>query len=92
MTARLTMVDSSGLELRTSAQALAAPASPATLAATYARQADELAATLERLLAVETKRGGRLHTIHTLRTVATALGEQHGQLDELAEHLGRRTG
>jgi hypothetical protein len=89
MSARLTTSDIAELELSTASDALAAPAAPAALAATYARHAAELVASVEQLLAEETAREGRPRTLHTLRMVAVALKEQHGELDRLAERLER---
>nr|WP_157529410.1 hypothetical protein [Kibdelosporangium sp. MJ126-NF4]CEL23359.1 hypothetical protein [Kibdelosporangium sp. MJ126-NF4]CTQ96905.1 hypothetical protein [Kibdelosporangium sp. MJ126-NF4] len=58
---------------------------PDTVARAYARQADELAAIVETLMRDERDRHAT--TMRTLQTLAASLGEQHGELDELAARL-----
>nr|CTQ94521.1 hypothetical protein [Kibdelosporangium sp. MJ126-NF4] len=60
-------------------------APPDNVAGVYARQADELAAIVETLMSDERRRHAR--TMRTLQTLAASLGEQHGELDELAAQL-----
>lgn len=68
---------------------LTALTTPAEMAALYARQADELAAIVEALLGEERAAGGRPRTLTALNLIARALGEQHGELDELAQRLAK---
>lgn len=59
-------------------------------AGVYARQADELAAMVESLIRDERERHAK--AVRALEVLAAALGEQHGELDELAAQLGGEGG
>jgi hypothetical protein len=62
---------------------------PAELVGRHALRADELAALAESVLAAEQARHGHPQTLRRLHQLAFALGEQCGQLDELADRLQR---
>lgn len=62
---------------------------PAELLDRHALRADELAALAESVLAAEQARYGHPQTLRRLQQLALALGEQCGQLDELAHRLQR---
>lgn len=61
----------------------------AELVGRHALRADQLAALAESVLAAEQARHGHPQTLRRLHQLALALGEQCGQLDELAFRLQR---
>lgn len=74
---------------RVAADLVETPVTPAQLVAIYAKHADELAAVVEALAAEERAAGGRRRTLTALTMIARALGEQHGELDELAARMAK---